>query len=125
MTPDEAQIRAATRDFVLAFNSRDLDRLLLFYADDYVDLNLAEPRQSRSQRRRYLGGILERGDTTVAVSPEEVLVNGDHAFVRGSIRLRVAASTKELRYMEVFRKFPQGWKAIWGIDAEIYPVSPN
>jgi ketosteroid isomerase-like protein len=117
---DEAQIRAATRDFVRAFNTRDLDRLLLFYADDYIDLNLPEPRQSRSERGRYLADILDRGDQTVSVTPEEILVNGDYASVRGTILLRVAASTKELRYMELLRKFPQGWKAIWGIDAEIY-----
>lgn len=120
---DEARIRAATRNFVLAFNSRDVDRLLLFYADDYLDLNLPEPRQSRSERWRYLKEILDRGDTTVDVSPEEIVVNGDHAYVRGTIQLHRAGSTKELRYMELLRKFPQGWKAIWGIDAEIYPAS--
>jgi ketosteroid isomerase-like protein len=120
---DEARIRAATREFVLAFNSRDVDRLLLFYADDYLDLNLPEPRQSKSERWRYLKEILDRGDTTVDVSPEEILVNGDYAYVRGTIHLNRAGSTKELRYMELLRKFPQGWKAIWGIDAEIYPAS--
>jgi ketosteroid isomerase-like protein len=125
---DEAQIRAATRDFVEAFNSRDVERLLLFYAEDYVDMNLPQPRQSRAQRRLYLSGILGRADTTVAVDPEQIIVAGDYAFVRGTILLRRAlaggpqAST-ELRYLELLRRFPQGWKAIWGIDAEIYPSS--
>jgi ketosteroid isomerase-like protein len=125
---DEALIRAATRGFVEAWNAGNLDRLLLFYADDYVDVNLPEPRQSKAERRAYLSRILERRDTTLDVSPDEVVVSGEHAFVRGTILLRRtrpdgASSTKRLRYVDVLRRFPQGWKAIWGIDAEVYPAS--
>jgi ketosteroid isomerase-like protein len=120
---DEALIRAATRDFVEAFNTGDVERALHFYADEYVDLNLREPHQSKAARRRYLSEILHRADATVDVAPEEILVRGDHAFVRGTIHLRRASSMSELRYMEVLRRFPQGWKAIWGIDAQIYDAS--
>jgi len=127
-TSDEARIRAATRDFVEAYNGRDLERLLSYYADDYVDVNLPQPRQSKAQRRLYLSSILERGDTTLDVLPEQVIVSGAYAVVRGTIRLRREArdgSTipTELRYMELMRRFPQGWKAVWGIDAEIYGES--
>jgi ketosteroid isomerase-like protein len=125
---DEALIRAATRGFVEAWNARDLDRLLLFYADDYVDVNLPEPRQSKAERRVYLSRILERRDATLEVTPDEVVVSGEHAFVRGTILLRRttregATVATRLRYVDVLRRFPQGWKAIWGIDAEVYPAS--
>ena len=33
---DEASLRAATREFVAGFNSRDVDRVLRFYADPYL-----------------------------------------------------------------------------------------
>jgi ketosteroid isomerase-like protein len=122
---DAASIRAATRRFVEAFNARDMDGLLRFYADDYLDLNLPDPRQSTADRRLYLSRILARADTTLDVVPHEIVVTGEHAVVRGTIRLRRSlpdgASTTELRYMELMRRFPLGWKAVWGIDAEIYP----
>jgi ketosteroid isomerase-like protein len=124
--PDVAAIEALTREFVAGFNSGDVEPALRFYADSYVDMNLREPVQTRDQRREYLRKIVEPRNVRIEVVPAEIVVSGDHAFVRGTIRLHRlpgaghAEETVELRYMELARKFPDGWKAIWGIDAEIY-----
>jgi ketosteroid isomerase-like protein len=123
---DVAQIEALTRTFVDGFNSRDVDRVLSFYADRYVDVNLRRPVQTRAERREYFLKILERRDATVDVTPDEIIVHGEYAFVRGTILLHrtpkgAEPRETELRYMEVVRRFPEGWKAIWGMDAEIYP----
>lgn len=64
---------------------------------------------------------------TVEVTPEEIVVSGGHAFARGTIVLQrkaqgaPAAAPRELRYIEIWQKFPDGWKSIWGMDAELYP----
>ena len=123
----EAEIRHLTREFVEGFNSGDVERIMRFYADTYVDVNLRQPVQSKQERAEYYRKIVARGDTKVDVVPDEILVAGDHAFARGTILLdrtpKEGGQSKrtELRYMEVWRKFPDGWKSIWGMDAEIYP----
>lgn len=123
---DIAKIRALTREFVLGFNSGDLDRLMSFYADDYVDVNLRKPRQTRAERREYYRKIVDPGHLRVAVTPDEIVIAGDYAFARGTIRLErftgnQGRPARELRYVEVWRRFPEGWKCLWGMDAELYP----
>jgi ketosteroid isomerase-like protein len=124
---DIERIRALTREFVLGFNSGDLDRLMAFYADDYVDVNLPQPRQTKAERREYYRQIVDPARLRVEVTPDEIVVAGEYAFARGTIRLErkgsgEEAQRRELRYMEVLRRFPDGWKSIWGIDAETYPA---
>jgi ketosteroid isomerase-like protein len=125
---DVAAIRQLTREFVDGFNAGDLDRIMRFYADRYVDVNQRQSEQTKAERREYYRRIVEKRDTTVQVIPAEVVVSRDHAFVRGTILLTravpgAAPKRSELRYMEVWQRFPDGWKSIWGMDAEIYPES--
>jgi ketosteroid isomerase-like protein len=121
---DVAELLGLARDFVEGFNSGDVERIMRFYADRYVDVNLEQPVQTKAEREEYYRRIIERGDTKVDVRPEEIVVAGEYAFVRGTILLfRKAESEKEparLRYLEVARKYPDGWKAIWGLDAPIH-----
>jgi hypothetical protein len=96
---------------------------MAFYADEYLDLNLREPRQTRQQRADYFHRLLARRTARVAVTPAEIVVCGDHAVVRGTILLTPldgARPPRELRYMELVRHFRDGWKAVWGIDADVY-----
>lgn len=121
-----AEIRRLTREFVAGFNTGDLDRMMRFYADDYVDVNLRHPRQTKAERREYYRRLLERGEFRVEVNPDEIVVSGEYGFARGTILLHPSdaggqAQPRELRYVEIWRKFPDGWKAIWGIDADIHP----
>jgi ketosteroid isomerase-like protein len=123
---DVAQIRALTCEFVLGFNSGDLDRLMSFYADDYLDVNLRKPRQTKAERREYYRKMLDLAHPRVEVTPDEIVIAGEYAFARGTIQLERTGSgqegsSRELRYMEVLRRFPDGWKSIWGMDAEMYP----
>jgi ketosteroid isomerase-like protein len=122
---DIAAIRQQTQEFVAGFNTGDLDRVMRFYADEYVDVNQPRPVQTKAERRDYYRQILEKRNTTVQVTPDEVVIHGDYGFVRGTILLTKvipgqAPKRTELRYVEVWRRFPNGWKSIWGIDAEIY-----
>ena len=123
---DVAELLALAREFVEGFNSGDVDRIMRFYADRYVDVNLEQPVQTKAERAEYYRKIIARGDTKVDVRPEEVIAAGEYAFVRGTILLfrategdRRAAPTK-LRYLEVARTYSDGWRAIWGLDAPIH-----
>ena len=127
-TPQEVEqaIRESTRDFVSGYNSGDVDRLMRFYADHYVDINLPNPIQTREERTEYYRKIVQKRNTEVEVTPDEIVVDGLHAAVRGTILIfKLDAQGKrgkplELRYMELAEKQPSGWKAIWGMDADLY-----
>jgi ketosteroid isomerase-like protein len=125
---DVAAIRQRTKEFVDGFNAGDLDRIMRFYGERYVDVNQRQSVQTKAERREYYRRIVEKRDTTVQVIPDEVVVSHDHAFVRGTIVLTKtvpgeAPKGTELCYMEVWQRFPDGWKSIWGMDAAIYAES--
>jgi ketosteroid isomerase-like protein len=66
---DVAELLALAQEFVEGFNSGDVDRIMRFYADHYVDVNLEQPVQTKAERAEYYRKIIARGDTKVDVCP--------------------------------------------------------
>ena len=129
MTGDEAFLLNMAHEFEAGFNSRDVDRIMRFYGDTYVDVNLRKPVQSHAERRTYYGRIMARPGLRLAVRPDEIQVRGDLAFVRGTILLTQedgagrSASETELRYLEVCERVADGtWKVLWGMDGPVQEV---
>lgn len=126
---DVAALREMAREFTEGFNSGDVDRLMRFYGSSYVDINLRGPVQSHEERRAYYAQVMRKG-VRVRVHPDEIVVRGDMAFVRGRIevfRPGAAASVPpaELRYLEILRKEPDGWKSMWGMDGPVQEYDPG
>lgn len=127
---DVAQLLHMAREFEAGFNTGDVDRIMRFYGDTYVDINLRDPVQSWAQRRAYYAQVIERGGFQVTVHPDEIQVHGDFAFVRGTLELiRPAAeggsARAELRYLEIVRRQPDGsWQVMWGMDGPIQEYTP-
>jgi len=123
---DVAAIRQIADEFTEGFNSGDVDRMMRFYGEKYVDVNLRQPIQSHSQRRAYYATLMRHGTFRLRVQPDEIVVHGAVAFGRGRIELidRRTAATTELRYLEVLHKQPDGWKAVWGIDGPVQEYTP-
>jgi len=117
-------LRGMAREFTEAFNTGEVDRLMQFYADTYVDQNLRNPVQSWAERRRYYAQVMQRG-IRVTVEPDEILVEGNIGLVRGRIQLRnpqqpPGEAPSELRYLEVARKGEDGkWRVFWGMDGPV------
>ena len=131
-TQDVLALQHMAREFTEGFNSGDVDRLMQFYGPVYVDVNLTHPVQSNRQRRDYYEHILRRGEFRIEVHPDEIVVEGDIALVRGRILLHLrstgeaGARWNELRYLEVARKQPDGsWKAVWGMDGPVQQYDPS
>ena len=126
---DYAELRRMAQEFAEGFNLREVDRLMRFYGESYTDVNLRESVQSHEQRRAYLVDVMRRGDLRIQVHPDEIVVRGEIAFVRGRINLEskdstgAGPSTTELRYLEVACKGPDGWKAVWGMDGPVQEYS--
>jgi ketosteroid isomerase-like protein len=127
---DLAQLQEVAREFAEGFNSGDVDRIMRFYGDTYVDINLRNPVQSWAERRAYYTQVIKRGGFRVSVRPDDIQIHGDFAFVRGTLELirsegRQDSSRTELRYLEIVRRQPDGsWKVMWGMDGPIQEYTP-
>ena len=126
MTDDEKYLRNIAHEFEEGFNSGDVDRIMRFYADTYVDVNLRHPVQTRAERREYYARVMARPGIQVEVRPDDILVRGDLAFVRGTLLVTQGAAGSrettrtELRYLEICERVPDGtWRVIWGMDGPV------
>ena len=97
MTEDEEFLRNMAREFEEGFNSGDVDRIMRFYGDAYVDVNLRNPVQTKAERRQYYAQVMARPGIHLNVQPDDILVRADLAFVRGTILLTQTASGGETR----------------------------
>lgn len=128
---DVAALREMAREFTEGFNSGDVERLMRFYGSSYMDVNLRQPVQSHEERRDYYAWVIRRGLGRIQVHPDEIQVHGNFAFVRGRIVLSrqdaggLASSIAELRYLEIARKGPDGWKGFWGMDGPVQEYVPS
>jgi len=121
---DVAKLRHMAREFAEGFNTGDVDRIMRFYGDTYVDVNLRNPVQSWQERREYYAHVIRNGGFRVDVQPDEILIRGEFAFIRGTIHLARASAADskpaELRYLEIARRQEDGsWQVLWGMDGPV------
>jgi ketosteroid isomerase-like protein len=131
VTEDEKFLHNMAHEFEEGFNSGDVDRIMRFYGDTYVDINLRNPVHTKAQRREYYAQVMRRPGLRLTVRPDDILVRGDLAFVRGTILLiqRAAESGEptrtELRYLEICERVQDGtWRVIWGMDGPVQEYAP-
>jgi ketosteroid isomerase-like protein len=128
---DIAKLRYMASEFAEGFNTDDVDRIMRFYGETYVDINLRNPVQSWQERREYYSQVIRKGGFRVQVNPDEILIRGDFAFVRGSIELTRGsaagdAGRTELRYLEIARRQQDGsWQVMWGMDGPVQEYTPS
>ena len=130
MVEDETALRNIAREFEEGFNTGDVDRIMRWYGDTYVDINLRQPVQTRAERREYYLRVMTRPGIQLKVQPDDVLIRGDLAFVRGTILVTEAAGTgqkrMELRYLEINERTRDGsWRVLWGMDGPVQEYVPR
>ena len=126
MTEDEKFLRSVAYEFEEGFNSGDVERIMRFYGDIYVDVNLRNPVQTKAERREYYAKVMARPGIHVHVQPDDIMIRGNLAFVRGTILLtqdvgRGGETTQaELRYLEICERVQDGtWRVTWGMDGPV------
>lgn len=128
---DIAKLRHMASEFEEGFNTGNVDRIMRFYGETYVEINLRNPVQSWEERREYYSQVIRKGSFRVQVHPDEILIRGDFAFVRGSLELTRAATAgdsgrTEMRYLEIARRQPDGsWQVMWGMDGPVQEYTPS
>jgi ketosteroid isomerase-like protein len=132
MNKDEQFLRNMAREFEEGFNSGDVDRIMRFYGDTYVDVNLRNPVQSKAERREYYAKVMKRPGIRLSVKPDDILIRGGLAFVRGTILLKQTNpdtnthTQTELRYLEVAERLSDGsWQVFWGMDGPVQEYTPG
>jgi len=132
MNKDIEFLRNMAREFEEGFNSGDVDRIMRFYGDTYVDVNLRNPVQSKVERREYYAKVMKRPGIRLRVTPDDILIRGDLAFVRGTILLTQTsldtneAKQSELRYLEIAKRLGDGsWQVFWGMDGPVQEYTPG
>lgn len=121
--------------FAEGFNRREADDIMRFYDDVYVDINLRHPVQSKPERAAYYAQVIRRRGIQIDALPDEILVRGEYAFVRGRILVMpkepsteaesLAQAPVELRYLEIARRASDGsWKVMWGMDGPVHEYEP-
>jgi len=104
-TSDIAALRAIAHEFTEGWNSGDVDRIMRFYGERYVDINLRQPIQTQEERRQYYLDVMQRRRIRIDVRPDEILLEGSLAFIRGTIEISSPDNSRtELRYLEIARK---------------------
>jgi ketosteroid isomerase-like protein len=127
---DIEKLRHMASEFTEGFNTGDVERIMRFYGESYVDINLRNPVQSWQERREYYAQVIRRGGFHVHVHPDEILIRGDYAFVRGTIELTPASvpresAPRELRYVEIVQRQQDGsWQVLWGMDGPVQEYTP-
>ena len=127
---DVTRLQHMAREFEEGFNTGDVDRIMRFYGETYVDVNLRNPVQTRAERRVYYAQVIKRGGFRVKVQPDDIQIHENFAFVRGTLELireenTGQAARTELRYLEIVRRQSDGsWKVMWGMDGPIQEYAP-
>jgi len=75
---DIAALQEIAREFTKGFKTGDVDRIMRYYEDTYVDVNLRTPVQSFAERREYYAQVIRKGIQVEAL-PEEIRVEGNFA----------------------------------------------
>jgi len=92
-----SEIRQLAQDFDVAWNARQLDQVVAFYADDAVLLPQGMPAaRGRDAIRNVLKGFMDAGATDLKLESERTESAGDLAFDAGSYSWR-EGSGKEHR----------------------------
>jgi ketosteroid isomerase-like protein len=119
---DHEAIESAISEFVKAYNSGDITRVLAYYGDDLIKLRNGARLETKSDIARRVSEVFEKFYSRVDVSIDEIQISGDIAFTRGSFQVTLTpkaggeSQTIERRYLEVWQRKGECWLAIRAMD---------
>ena len=118
---DQEAIRKSAAELAAAFNAKEVDKLLDFYADNSVFMPPNAPLlRGREPLKSFYSNMIERGATNLVLEPEEVSGAGTIAYEAGTYSLSYAKGGKDRgKYLLVLRNTAGKWrteKTIWSSD---------
>jgi len=128
---EEAKIRDLEATQMKNFASKDIDKIMAFYADDATMITSGEPAlKGKDAIRKGLAGMVADPNLNLQFKPDRVEVgkSGDVAFTQGSYQLTLSdpKTKKPLNdrgsYVTAYKKQSDGsWKAVSDVAVSELP----
>ena len=118
---DADAIRKASVDLAAAFNEKQIETLLTFYADNSVFMPPNAPQlRGRDPLKSFFGELIEKGAANLQLTPEEVAGHGPIAYEYGTYSIDLGPNGRDRgKYVRVLRNTAGTWRAektIWSSD---------
>lgn len=119
---DADAIRKNAAQLNAAFNAKQVDDLLGFYADSSIFMPPNAPLlRGRDPLKSFYSGLFEKGAINLVMEPDEVAGHGPIAYETGTYSLQYAngASRDRGKYVRILRNVGGTWrteKTIWSSD---------
>src|SRR5262245_7821890 len=119
---EERNIEAAISEFIKAYNSGDLEKVLAYYGEDLIKVRNGAARETKPDTARRISAVFENFQTRVDVVNEEIRASGEFAFVRGTFKVSLTPKaggdqqTMERRFLEIWQKVNGRWIVIRTMD---------
>jgi ketosteroid isomerase-like protein len=129
MDDTKRQIEQAIAGFVAAYNQRDADAVLSYYADDLVKLRHEAPVESKTETATRLRAVFASFTVSFSATTDEIIVADRIAVVRGSQQLHLISKRDgreqqiERRYMDLWRLDDGVWHIARSMDNVGYRVT--
>ena len=125
---DADAIRKTAADLTAAFNAKEVDKIVSFYADNSVFMPPNAPlMRGREPLQSFYSGIIKRGAAKLELNPEEVNGHGPIAFESGTYSMTYEKGDRDRgKYVRILRNTAGHWrteKMIWSSDFP--PVPPS
>jgi ketosteroid isomerase-like protein len=129
-TADVATIKQHATDLSTAFNQKNLDKIVEFYAENSVFMPPNAPQlRGREPLRSFYGEMIEKGATELTLDPAEVAGHGPIAYESGTYSVSYANGGRDRgKYLLVLRNMAGTWrteKTIWSSDLPPLPASAD
>ncbi|HEY3384553.1 MAG TPA: DUF4440 domain-containing protein [Vicinamibacterales bacterium] len=130
---DADQIKQMVRDFVAAYNAKDVAKIGTFFSGNaaLMPANQSILRGIDTVKGYYQGRVKDEGATDLAIEPIAIEGHGPLAYVAGTFTLTLrppdgsAARHDRGKVIWIVRKFGGQWKFEWQImSSDLPPVVP-
>ena len=92
---DEEEIAAAVERFLRAYNAGDVETIAGYYADDLVKDRQGAPPEKKAETVARVRGVFRDFSGSLSVSNDEIVVSGDLAYARGTLRITLTPRAVE------------------------------
>jgi ketosteroid isomerase-like protein len=129
MDDAKRQIEQAIAAFVAAYNQRDADAVLSYYADDLVKLRHEAPPESKAETETRLRAVFASFTVAFSAAADEIIVGDNIGFARGTQQLHLISKRDgreqliERRYFDIWRLDDGVWHIARSMDNVGYRVT--
>ena len=112
---DHDAILAQVKRFIDSYNGADVDGIMRCYSRDLVKTREGAAPEGYADTESRLRGFMKRFAGHLTVTNDEIVVAGDIAYIRGSLKITItprgggAAQLLERRFLEIWRKEGDQW----------------